>query len=278
MKPDTPSGARLDRVERAHLRHPADRSHAIYRYDAPTDLRSLIQRFWIPVWSVPPGEEAPQQVLQYPVALAVVTPDYARFYGVVPGLSTTTLTGAGWGVGVLFQPAAGTLITRTTMSDWTDRFADLREVLGGTGASLIRAVRQAMAARPEREASHQSAMDAYADALRRYLPVDEQGILVNAIVHFVERSPDVTRITQVCEEFRLSERALQRLTRRRLGLNPKWLIQRRRLHEGAERLRHGGGNLAGVAADLGYADQPHFTHDFHAVTGMTPGEFAARFA
>ena len=47
-----------------------------------------MQRFWIPVWSVRPGEEAEQRVLQYPVCLIVVTAEYARFYGVVPGLST----------------------------------------------------------------------------------------------------------------------------------------------------------------------------------------------
>lgn len=94
---------------------------------------------------------------------------------------------------------------------------------------------------------------------------------MNTIVAFVEGEPDVTRVAQICARFGLSERALQRLTRRRLGLTPKWLIQRRRLQEAAERLRRGDGSLADVAATLGYADQPHFTHDFHAVTGMTPG-------
>ena len=65
---------------------------------------------------------------------------------------------------------------------------------------------------------------------------------------------------------------------RRIGLTPKWLIQRRRLQEAAERLRTHGTSLAEVAAALGYADQPHFSRDFSAVTGMTPGEFAARHA
>jgi AraC-like DNA-binding protein len=63
----------------------------------------------------------------------------------------------------------------------------------------------------------------------------------------------VVRVTQVCEQFDLSERALQRLVRRRVGLSPKWLIQRRRLHEASARLRNrpGAVTLAEVAADLG---------------------------
>lgn len=55
MKPDTPRAMPLDRVERAHLKDPGDRSHTIYRYDPPADIATLVQRYWIPVWSVPPA-------------------------------------------------------------------------------------------------------------------------------------------------------------------------------------------------------------------------------
>jgi AraC-like DNA-binding protein len=113
------------------------------------------------------------------------------------------------------------------------------------------------------------------DALRALPPVDEEGLLVNAIVEYVEGDTDVQRVSQVCEKFAISERSLQRLTARRIGLGPKWLIQRRRLHEAAERLRGPEPpDLARVAADLGYSDQAHFTRDFRTVTGLTPGEFA----
>ncbi len=68
---------------------------------------------------------------------------------------------------------------------------------------------------------------------------------------------DVQRVGQMCDEFEIGERALQRLTVRRIGLSPKWLIQRRRMHEAAERLRTDDRvDLAAVAADPGYADQP----------------------
>ncbi|MGO1975511.1 MAG: helix-turn-helix domain-containing protein, partial [Propionibacteriaceae bacterium] len=203
--------------------------------------------------------------------------EYARFYGVVSGLSVTTLAGDGWGVGVMFEPAAGQLVTGRSVADYTDRFVDLPEVLGAAGIGLIERVRAAMVADPDASASHRTAMDAYAGVLRPHLPIDTEGELINRIVAFVEENGDVLRVGQVCAEFHLTERSLQRLAQRRLGLSPKWLIQRRRLQEAAERLRVGRARPADIAAELGYADQAHFVRDFQRVTTMTPGVFAARW-
>jgi hypothetical protein len=113
MKPDSSPPRRLDVIERAHLKDPRDATHVIHRYDAGPEFAGFLQRFWIPVWWVPPGKESPQRVLQYPVCLFVVSRDYARFYGVVAGLSSTTLAGDGWAVGVMLAPAAGHLVTGT---------------------------------------------------------------------------------------------------------------------------------------------------------------------
>ena len=267
MEPDS-----RDAVERAHLRTPDDRSHTMYRYAPPTDLAPLVQRFWIPVWSVPPGEKSTQHVLQYPVALLVVAPDYARFYGVVTGLSATTLSGDGWAVGVMLTPAAGSLVAGGPMDAFTDRHVDLSTVLG---PGLVERVRDAMATDPHAGTAHRAAVAAYADALRPLLPVDAEGELVDRVVALVESRPDLLRVAQLCAETGLGERALQRLLQRRLGLTPKWLVQRRRLHEAADRLRHGDGSLAETAAVLGYADQAHFARDWTRVTGTTPGRFAA---
>ena len=273
MEPDTAS---LDAIERAHLRLPGDRSHAMYRYEPDDDLRPLVQRFWIPVWSVPPGEQVEQQVLQYPVALVVVAADYARFYGVVTGLSRTTLAGEGWAVGVMCTPAAGSLLAGGSMAGYTDRHVDIVDVLGPAGADLTDRVRAAMAADPHAPDAHRQAMAACGEVLRPLLPVDAEGELVDRLVALVEGRPDLLRVDQLCEAAGLSERALQRLVQRRLGLTPKWLVQRRRLQEAAERLRAADVSLAETAAVLGYADQAHFGRDFARVTGTTPGRFAAQ--
>lgn len=273
---DTGQGT-FDDVERAHLVDPADTSFRIGRWGPAPDLSELVRRFWVPVWHVPAGAEAPQRVLQYPVCLVVVTQEYARFYGVATGLSETTLTGTGWAVGTMFAPAAGGLIAGGPVSTWTDRHVELAELIGARGARLADDIRATMRTDPSAETVQRATTDLVEEWVRGFLPVDDDGRLINAIVEFVENDSTVTTVTAVCDRFHLTERTLQRLTRRRLGLNPKWLIQRRRLQESAERLRVPGSTHAEIAAELGYADEAHFVRDFRTVTGMTPGSFAARF-
>jgi hypothetical protein len=89
-------------------------------------------------------------------------------------------------------------------------------------------------------------------AIAGLAPLDEEGLLVNAVVDYVEGDPRVQRVGQICEKFALTERSLQRLA------------------------AEGSVELAGVAADLGYTDQAHFGRDWRRVTGVTPGEYAAQ--
>ncbi len=164
------------------------------------------------------------------------------------------------------------------VAQWTDRFDELSVVFGESGEGLARSVRAVMERAPEDEETQRAATDIVEEWLRGYLPMDDDGRLVNAIVEWVENDSTVVAVAQICERFHVTERSLQRLTRRRLGLTPKWLIQRRRLQEAAELLREPDETLAELAARLSYADEAHFVRDFKAVTGMTPREFSARFA
>ncbi|MDO5753653.1 AraC family transcriptional regulator [Arthrobacter sp.] len=124
------------------------------------------------------------------------------------------------------------------------------------------------------EESHKAVMAAYVDVLRGFLPIDEEGQLINEIVRYVENNRGVLRVGQICGRFNLPERTVQRLVRRRLGLTPKWLIQRRRLHKAAERLRDSSATAAELAFLLGYADQAHFIRDFKKVISLRPGQFS----
>lgn len=267
---------RIDPTERAHLRDARGFTPTIHRFAPAPELAGLVRRYWMPVWSLPDGERSVQRVLQYPVCLLVVSHEYAVLVGPTTGLSTQELAGSGWALGTMLQPAAGSLVWDAPVDGLTDRAVPLEEASGLDGAGLVARIRETVGDDPGDPVRQQAAVAAVERTLAGLLPVDEEGELVNAVVEHVEGDSDVQRVTQVCEKFAIGERSLQRLTARRIGLSPKWLIQRRRLHEAAERLAGDGRpDLAGVAADLGYADQAHFGRDFRTVTGLTPGEYAA---
>ncbi|QBX56576.1 AraC family transcriptional regulator [Nocardioides seonyuensis] len=261
----------VDPVDRAHLTGVSRPSPPLYRY-APSDrLGDLVERYWIPVWSL--EEASTQSTLQHPVCLIVVSNTYARLYGVVPGRSSVTLEGDGWAVGTMLTPAAGRLVLGRSVAELTDRHLDLREVGSLDAEDLVGEIRASMAVDPHDPAAHGAAITALERRLERFLPVDEPGLLINRVVGWLQEHPEVSRVAEVADSFAMSERSLQRLVEQRVGLSPKWLIQRRRLHDAVLALKAGTTTLAEVASQLGYSDQAHFTHDFRTVTGMTPGEY-----
>ena len=263
----------VDPIDRAHLTGVSRPSPPIHRYAPSRHLVDLVERYWIPVWSL--AEPSTQSTLQHPVCLVVVSDTYARFYGVSRGRSSVTLEGDGWAVGTMLSPAAGRLVLGRSVAEVTDTWVELGDLLpdGPSAGAVVGGVRAAMAEDPHDPAAHLAAVGHVETWLATHLPVDAPGLLVNRLVAWLGDHPDVTRVDELAREAGLSERSLQRLVEQRIGLSPKWLLQRRRLHDAVEALKAGPGTLAEVAAELGYADQAHFTHDFRTVTGMTPGEY-----
>ncbi|MBA3780286.1 MAG: helix-turn-helix transcriptional regulator [Nocardioides sp.] len=264
---------RVDPVDRAHLTGATRPSPPIFRYAPTPALAPLVERFWIPVWSV----DAPQtqSTLQHPACLIVVSNTYARFYGVVRGLSSVTLEDDGWAVGTMLTPAAGRLLLGRSVATVTDTWFDVGEVAALDARRLVDRIRAAMNRDPTDPLAHAAATAEVERQLAPLLPVDEQGELINRLVAWLVEHPEVIRVDELADEFAMTERSLQRLVEQRVGMTPKWLIQRRRLHDAVERLKAGETSLADIAVELGYADQAHFTHDFRTVSGLTPGEFLA---
>jgi AraC-like DNA-binding protein len=184
-----------------------------------------------------------------------------------------TLADTGWAVGTMLTPAGGGALLDGPVTQVTDRHVDLDEVPGLEAPRLVRHVREAMADDPTDPEAHAAAIAEVERQLTALLPVDEQGLLVNDLVAWLRDHAEVDRVADLADAFGLGERTLQRLVLQRVGMTPKWLIQRRRLHDAVERLKAGTTSLAEIAADLGYTDQAHFTQDFRTVTGMTPGRY-----
>lgn len=70
----------------------------------------------------------------------------------------------------------------------------------------------------------------------------------------------------------------QRLFAEYVGIGPKWVIRRCRLHEVTERLATSAEiDWASLAVEIGYADQAHFVRDFKEMFGESPTWYAERY-
>ncbi len=260
-------------VDRARLTQFAPLAPPVYRYDPAPRHTEWVRHYWVPVWNFPDDTVVTEHVLQYPSCLVVVSNTYARFYGVVTGRSTVELTGRGWAVGIMLQPGAGvSTFGQLDLSHLADTYCDLTMVPSMEPA--ISGVRTAMYDTPSSIDHHHQAIRAFEDSLDTVPGLTWEAQQISDLVAMVESDPALRTVTQLCDRSGWSERQLQRGLNRYLGLTPKWLIQRRRLHEATDRLKHGTASLADLANDLGYTDQAHFTRDFRKVTGYSPGAFA----
>ena len=99
---------------------------------------------------------------------------------------------------------------------------------------------------------------------------------VAQIVEGIAQEPRILRVDDLARRLGLGVRRLQRLFTEYVGIGPKQVIRRYRLHEAAERVtRTRRGDWSLLAAELGYSDQAHFIRDFRRTIGLSPGRYAA---
>lgn len=96
-------------------------------------------------------------------------------------------------------------------------------------------------------------------------------------VDIIEENKGEIKITELAEAVNLSRRQLERRFKRSSGLTPKQYARARRLRATAVSLVENDNlNWANRAAEMGFTDQAHLTHEFVSVTGRSPNSFAEK--
>jgi AraC-like DNA-binding protein len=233
------------------------------------DLADLVERHWLVRWELPAGREAAVTLLPHPCVNLVFDRGQVGISGVGRDRFTYRYSGSGRVFGIKFRPAAFLPFLRAPLTDLTDQVRPLTTLWPAADVDALAADLAAATELPALAAAAEH-------HLRAHWPehdpeVAHVGRIVQALLH--DRT--VTRVEDVAARFGMSPRSLQRLFQRYVGVSPKWVLSRYRLHEAAARLAEGtGGSWAEVAADLGYFDQPHFIRDFTRAVGMTPVAYA----
>ena len=181
-------------------------------------------------------------------------------HGVATGRRVQLLAGQGSVFGVALRPGWFSPLLGRALSTITDRSHDAREVLGRDLPGEVDV----------------NTVEAY---VRAALPEpDPRSALAEQAVAAIAAAPGLKTVEALADQLGQGVRQVQRLFADYVGVGPKWVLRRYRLHEVTQRLAAGERvEWAGLAAELGYADQAHLVRDFSSVFGEPPTYYAKRY-
>ncbi|MBE1876333.1 AraC family transcriptional regulator [Myceligenerans pegani] len=250
------------------------------RVQPAPDLADLVDWHWVITWDLPPGATFTQAVVPHPVG-QVVAEDAGFLAYAMPAAAVDqrTLSGSGGVVGTKLRPGGyrallglthpgerGAVGPATILGPTAPRAATVAidQARDGRADAAVRTVTPLLRAAAERTRTPRSTAALAA--------------LGEAFAMIADAVPGTT-VAELTAGLGTTPRTLQRLFADWVGVGPKWVLQRHRVHLAAELLgREPEPNLAGLAAAVGYYDQAHFTGDFARVFGVAPGEYARRCA
>ena len=252
-----------------------------FRRREPTPaLRPYLEHYWLIDWDL--TEPYASHVVPHPSVNVVFQqygdePAWAEVAGIGLELCTQKLAGRGRVCGIQFRPGGfRPFAPRRPVSDWTGRRLPIGDVLlpGADEAALRAAVRTVVG--PDEEDDRVAALDAFLLGLDPR--PDPQAEHAMELVSRIRSDRSVRRVAELAAAEGLSVRSLQRLFATYVGVGPKWVVLRYRIHEALERAEEAGGpadglDWAALAGELGYSDQAHLVRDFTATVGVPPSAY-----
>jgi AraC-like DNA-binding protein len=242
---------------------------ALDRVPASPALAPFVDWFWIVRWDL----EAPfaQEVLPHPCVNLVIERDKSAVHGPANARFVASLEGKGRVVGTKFKPEGFAAFSRVPMKSLVDGVVSIGDAIDASLASLT--------SLEDHEDEAEIVRTLEAALLARSPRLEPAAREVGQLVTTALTDRSITRAEQLATMAGTSVRSLQRVFERVVGLGPKWILRRSRVHEAAERVRGGESvEWARLASDLGYHDQSHLIRDFKDQVGFTPAAYAARCA
>jgi AraC-like DNA-binding protein len=267
--PTERTGATVDDDTRGIVHPAAGFEHfTLTRHEPADDLRWAVDRFWIVRWDLPDGEPFDQRIVPHPAVHVVCSAGVAELEAISADDFVRRLEGSGQVLGIKFQPAGFRPFLGRPVSTIAGRRFPAAEALGSGVDDLARH----LAAADDLDATTGPVEDFLRSLGVGPLPVT---VAVNTIVDQIVADRSITRVDGLARRLSMSTRSLQRLFADHVGLGPKWVINRSRIHEAAEVAGGASGvDWAALAAELGYSDQSHLVREFTAAVGTPPDRYA----
>ncbi len=245
------------------------RTSPVGRFLPEAPLEHLVERFWTISWDLKDQPPQTGETLPHPSVYLVVEAGRSGLAGVNTKRFVRTLEGRGRVYGVKFHPGCFRPFWMASVRTLTDQVLPLETAFGPEGRELEAAVLRW----GDDAAAAVASLEAF--LLARLPPPDAKAQQARALVARILEDRTLTQVEAVAQEANLSLRTLQRLFSEYVGVSPKWVIQRYRLHDAMACLEGDHpADLPALALSLGFYDQAHFIRVFKAFLGRTPTGYA----
>lgn len=238
------------------------------RYNPSEELGFFVEHYWIVEWDLRGQPNHQQESLPHPSVHIAVEKGRFEVFGVVEGRFIRVLESKGRVLGIKFWPGGFYPFSGVPVSELTNRIVPLSSIFGESGNEFGQAV--TACDNDERN------VELAEEILQARRPVrDENVVVVREIVDQIANDLGITKVDDLVSVVDMSKRTLQRLFQRYVGVSPKWVIQRYRLHEAIVEIERGNPvDWKRLSLDLGYFDQAHFIKYFKTLVGRSPNEYA----
>jgi AraC-like DNA-binding protein len=235
-----------------------------------SDVAAWIAHYWIINWDLSGCDPQVVESLPHPNIHLIFEKERSVVSGVQTCKFSRLLVGQARVFGVKFRPGGFRPFLDGTVSKLADRVVPANRIFG-KGLEALEAI---MLSSDKENAMVRAADDFFKANAPKPDPMIE---LAGELVERILRKPEIKTVDDLASRAVMGKRRLQRIFSEYVGVSPKWVIRRYRLHELIEKVNSGCQlDWSQVALDLGYFDQAHLINDFKSIVGYTPAECARR--
>ena len=246
------------------------------RINPPTELKNIVECYWtvegsdptpFPQKIIPDG--FPEIIFHFgdPYRIKLVDKWGLQSSSLLAGQITKYFflenTGTTFILGIKLKPAAVTHLFGIDMSLLKDQVINIAD----SNSAELKTLADVVCETPI-----QQRMEAINNHLKK-IYLTESNALIDKVIDRIFASLGMISIKSLCEEYETSERQMERMFKKHIGLSPKFysrIIRFNNIFQVAQTKKI---SWSAVGLESGFYDQAHFIKDFKAFTGEDPSKY-----
>ncbi|AOT10628.1 helix-turn-helix domain-containing protein [Pseudoalteromonas luteoviolacea] len=236
------------------------------RYYPQAELAGFIEQFWFVDWHLSEQKVHTQKNLPDPNFHLVIESRRVRVMGPVSKVYAYDMCKQGRVLGVKFKIASILHLLKKPLCEYVDTELPVRDIFGETSEHVLLSLYSC-----ESDRDICNSLSAF---LKNYTtPININQSRAVDLCALIKNDSNIFTVEALSEKSNLSKRTIQRIFNKYVGLTPKWLIRKYRLHQVLQQFDQGNLDILDIVSLLEYTDQAHLIRDFREVIGVTPGQY-----